>query len=237
MNTKTVVITGGTGGLGKAVTQAFLDADYQVIVTYHADTELKDLLDQVGEQKNRLDARAIDVTDEASLDDLHNHIEKKYGHLDSLVCLVGGWAPGTLGENIGNTFDKMMTLNAKSFLLTVNALAPLMMEKKPTHWHHIVGVAARPALEPMKGNGIYAASKAAVANLIGTLSKELIADHITVNGIAPSTIDTAANRQAMPKVDPSIWVKPEELAAAIVFLCSENANPISGEVLPVYGQA
>jgi NAD(P)-dependent dehydrogenase (short-subunit alcohol dehydrogenase family) len=241
-NTKVAVITGGTGGLGQAVTQTFLHTGYQVIITYRDDEELKQLLESVGEAKEQLDAVRVDVTDESSLEELAAKVEKKHGRLDAVVCLVGGFAMGTLGkpgENISQTFDKMMTLNAKSFLLTVSALSPLLQQttKKYKGFAHVVAVAARPALEPTKGVGIYAASKAAVVSLVKTLALELFDDNITVNAVAPSTIDTLANRKAMPKADFKKWVKPEELAQSILFLSGDEANITTGTVLPVYGKA
>ncbi len=233
------VITGGTGGLGKAVCKNFLDAGYHVVTTFYSDSELKDLLEYIGEAKSRLDALRIDVTDEASLDELAEKVKQKHGKLNVLLCLVGGFAMGTLGEEASQSFDKMMALNAKSFLLTCNALVPIMKEttKKTDNWGHIVAVAARPALEPTKNIGIYAASKAAVVSLVKTLSLELLANNITVNAIAPSTIDTAANRKAMPKTDFKTWVKPEQIAATLLFLTSTQAESTSGAIIPIYGKA
>lgn len=233
------VITGGTGGLGKTVTAAFLKANYDVIITYRVDDELRDLLESI-EDRSRLDAVRVDVTDEASLDELAQRVHKRQQPIDALICLVGGFAMGTLGDEAAATFDKMMLLNTKSFLLTCNALVPLMKptkkEKKPV-MRQIIGIAAKPALEPTKNIGIYAASKAAVASLVRTLAKELLTDHITVNALAPSTIDTPANRKAMPKANPADWVTAEQLAETLLFLCSEGGSTISGTIVPVYGRS
>lgn len=236
---KVAVITGGTGGLGKAVCRVFLDANYQVVTTYRDDNELKDLLEFVTDKKSKLSAYRINVTDEASLDELAARLEKKFGYLNDLICLVGGFAVDASGE----TFDKMMAINAKSFLLTTNALLPLMRKTRKNkkvrrelgEWGSIVAIASRPALEPTKGVGIYAASKAAVVSLVKTLAKELLSESITINAVAPSTIDTAANRKAMPKADFSTWVKPEEIAQTILFLANSKAT--SGAIVPIYGKA
>ncbi len=233
---KVAVITGGTGGLGKAVCERFIDADYSVVTTYRVDEELRDLLESLGEKKRDLDAYRIDVTNESSLEELAHHVRLKYHHVDALVCLVGGFASGTLTDEAGDTFNKLFTLNTRSFLLSCNAIVPLMKNKK-NQYTHIVGVAAKPALEPTKNLGIYAASKTAVVSLVKTLALELLEDNITVNAIAPSTIDTPANRKAMPKVDPKRWVTAEQLANSLLFLCSENSNVTTGTVLPVYGKA
>ena len=235
---RVVIITGGTGGLGKAVTKQFLAHDYQVLVTYRDDEELKDLLESVSEAKSRLEARRIDVTDEASLDELAAYVSKKYERLHALVTLVGGFKPGTLGENTNETFNALFSLNTKSFLLTCNALVPLMKPtKKDREAANIVAVAAKPALEPVNGLGLYAASKAAVVSLVRTLAKELLDENVSVNAIAPSTIDTLANRKAMPKADWHSWVKPSEIAEAIYFLANQSQLVTSGTILPVYGKA
>jgi NAD(P)-dependent dehydrogenase (short-subunit alcohol dehydrogenase family) len=237
---KVAVITGGTGGLGKAVTRYFLENDFSVIVTYYSDKELKDLLEYVADHKKKLQALRINVTDEASLDELAGQVKAKHGQVDALVCLVGGFGPGTWGHEAAESFDKLFTLNTKSFLLTCNAIIPLMQKTKKDSdatWRHIVAVAARPALEPTKGIGIYAASKAALASLVQTLAIELLDDRVTVNAIAPSTIDTAANRKAMSKADPKKWVKPEQIAQTIYYLASDQSNATSGAIVPVYGRA
>ncbi len=239
---KVAVITGGTGGLGKAVTRAFLSAGYNVTVTYRSDDELKDLLEYCDDFKKELDAHRIDVTDEASLDDLAEKVAKKQGRLDVLLCLVGGFAMGTFGENIGQVLDTMMAINARSYLLACNALVPLMKQttkKERGSYGHIIGVASRPALMPDFGKGIgaYAASKAAVVNLTEVMAAELANDAITVNAIAPSTIDTAANRKAMPKADPKTWVKPEAIARTLLYLASDQSNSTTGAIIPVYGKA
>lgn len=238
-NERLAVITGGTGGLGLTVTKTFLAAKYDVLVTYHSDEELRYLLSQVGEDKDHLDAARVDVTDEASLDDLAEKIKKKKRKVDVLLCLVGGFAAGTLGEGVGETFDKMQLLNVKSFLLTCNALVPLMKNEKrerSTRARQIIGICARPALEPTAGIGLYAASKAALASLIKTLAIELRDKLITVNAIAPSTLDTPANRKAMPRANFNAWVKPNQAAETLLFLCTPAGSAISGAIIPIYGQ-
>lgn len=239
MANKIVLITGGTGALGKTVCQAFLAQGYQVAVTYRDDKEIRDLLDSVGDDKDRLDAWRVDVTDPSSLDELAYQIEKKHGMLSSLVCLVGGFTPGTFGDDIYEQFDKMMTLNAKSFLLTCDAVLPLLQasvkQGKGKSYGTIVAVAAKPAVTPVKNLGIYAASKAAVVSLVKTMAVELLEENILVNAIAPSTIDTAANRKSMPKADPKKWVTPDQIAQTIFYLATQEVT--SGAIVPVYGKS
>jgi NAD(P)-dependent dehydrogenase (short-subunit alcohol dehydrogenase family) len=227
---KVAVITGGTGALGKAVTLALARAGYYVVVTYRDLDELSDLKKILGSMVDQLEAHEVDVTSAAALETFANGLKKKHGGITSVITLVGGFASGTLGDTVDQQFDKMMLLNAKSFLLTVNAMVPVLHGPAS-----IIAVAARPALEPVKNLGVYAASKAAVVSLVKTLAIELRDQDITVNAIAPSTIDTPANRVSMPKVDPNKWVTPDQIAQAIVYLATQR--PVSGTILPVYGKA
>ncbi len=232
------LITGGTGALGQVVCQVLLAAGHQVIVTYRVDHELKALLEAIGNQQSQLTAYRINVTDEASLEELADKVKRQFGSLTNLICLVGGFLPGTLTKQTGNDFQTLFELNALSFALACEALAPLLkpQKKDPSH-RHIIGIAAKPALEPVAGLGLYAASKAALASLVQSLSEELRDQSITVNAIAPSTIDTHANRQAMPKANPANWVKPEAIAKLILYLTRAEADSISGTVIPIYNKA
>lgn len=234
---KTIVVTGGTGALGQAVTMELLARDFNVVVTYLDESEWQALTEAVGTNQ-QLDGYEVNVTDQLSLRQFAVQLESKHPSIAGLVCLVGGYAPGTFGDAIDQTWDKMMTLNGKSFLLTVNTLLPLLKSSASAEsFSHIVGVAARPALEPAVGLGIYAASKATIVSLVGTMAKELRDDFVTINAIAPSTIDTPANHHSMPKADTSRWVKPEQIANTIAYYLSDASAATSGTVIPVYGRA
>lgn len=227
---KVVVVTGGTGALGQSVVKQFIAHDFQVVVTYRVAAELEALQTSLGDQRRRLDAYMVDVTNELQLRQWAKELQQTYQQIVGLVSLVGGFASGTIGENLTESFDKMMTLNAKSFLLTANALLPLISRPGA-----MVAVAAKPALEPAKNLGLYAASKAAVVSLVKTMALELRDQDIVVNAVAPSTIDTPANRQAMPKANPTDWVAPDDIAQAIFYLVTQR--PTSGAVLPVFGKS
>lgn len=236
---KVVLITGGTGALGKTVSRTFLEAGYRVMVTYRSEAELADLEQLTADHQDHFEAIKADVTNSAELKQVATQIETHHGGLSALLCLVGGYSAGTLTEDVAADFDKMITLNTKSFLLTINEMAPLlkMTASQLGQASHVIGVAARPALVPTKNLGLYAASKAALASLVQTLALELREESVSVNAVAPSTIDTPANRQAMTKVDPEKWVKPQELADLMLFLTSQERVVTSGAIIPVYGKA
>ncbi|MGF1625641.1 MAG: SDR family oxidoreductase [Alphaproteobacteria bacterium] len=222
-----VVVTGGAGALGRAVTQAFLAAGAYVHVPLHGsrDSEL------AAESGDRLSTMpGVDLRDEAA-------VARFYAALPELwasVHLAGGFAMGKLAETSADEFQRQVALNAVTCFLCCKAAAGRM-----PGGGRIVNVAARPALEPRTGAGMvaYTAAKAAVAALTGALGEELVGAGILVNAIAPSIIDTPANRAAMPKSDPAKWVSPETLADAILFLASPGNTAVRGTVMTAYGRS
>jgi NAD(P)-dependent dehydrogenase (short-subunit alcohol dehydrogenase family) len=161
-------------------------------------------------------------------------IVERHGRLDVLLNIAGGFAAGGVVETTEAELDRLLTINLKTAFLCTQAVLPVMTKQGAGR---IVNVTARPGL--IGGGGIvaYAISKAAVAALTRATADEVRERGITVNAIAPSTIDTPANRKAMPKVDPSQWVKPGEIAATLVFLASDAAAATSGAIIPVYARA
>jgi len=230
-----VVVAGGTGGLGRAVSLAFLSAGATVVVTYRSRAEFDTLVAAAGSAATRLDGRATDVTDEAEARNLVEGIVAKHGRLDALVNTVGGYTGGTaLWEVESEALDRMLALNVKSGYALVRATVPAMLKQKRGS---IVNIAARAGVAPPAGAAVYAASKAAALALMASLAADLAGTGVRVNSVLPSIIDTEANRQAMPKANFDAWPKPEDIARVIVFLCSEGARVIHGASIPVYGGA
>ena len=180
------------------------------------------------------DARgfAADLTDERSTADLAAQVAEHVGEVDALVHLVGGYAGGSVRETDLATWERMLSLNLRSTLLAVRAVLPGMLARGRGK---IVAVGSRSAYEPAAGMAAYAVSKTALLKLVETLAAEVLDRGVQVNAIAPSVIDTTANRRAMPKADFSTWVTPEDLARTVVFLLLNDA--ISGDVVKVYGRA
>lgn len=232
---KIVLVTGGTGGLGREVTMAFLEAGATVVVTYQAAEEFSAVVSAA--QKIGAAAPAgmsADVTDAQAVEKFIGEIVAKHGRLDILVNTVGGYAGGTsLWEVDTRTYDKMLQLNLKSGFVLARAVVPQMI-KQDRGW--IVNIASKAAFDHAAGGALYAASKAAALALMDSLAAEVKPYNINVNSILPSIIDTVANRKAMPDADFSKWPKPEEIARVILFLCSEEARVIHGAAIPVYGK-
>ncbi len=226
---KNVVITGGTGQLGAAVTSAFLASGAQVHIPAFNDAEIE-RFEYASHERVHLIA-GVNLTDEIQ-------VVKYYATLPTLwasVHIAGGFAMAPLAETSKDDFLKQMNLNALSaFLCCREAVA-----KMDAGGGRIVNVAARPALEPRTGAGMvaYTASKAAVAAMTQALGEELALKNILVNAIAPSILDTPANRAAMPDADFSAWPKVDEVAATIAYLASDENKVTRSSVVAVYGKS
>lgn len=237
MNTlknKIAIITGGTGALGKAITVAFLEEGAKVVCTYIVDAERKECLSLTKDHKDKIVFIKTDVTKEKDAFNLIRSTTRKFGRIDILVNVVGGFAYSYIKDTDEKTWDLMMNLNLKSVFLCSKYVLPRMIEQ---NYGKIINISSRPALKGSAGVGAYSASKAGVLNLTETIADEVKDYAINVNAVLPSTIDTPANRRDMPEADFSKWVKPEEIARVIVFLSSDGSRPISGAGIPVYGKA
>ncbi|MFY9892772.1 MAG: SDR family NAD(P)-dependent oxidoreductase [Xanthobacteraceae bacterium] len=227
-----VVITGGAGALGTAVVTALIEGGAVCHVP---------CLDAAEAQRFRLrEHKQVVLTITGSLAD-ERPIRLLYQGIAPLwasIHLAGGFAAARLAETGVATLQQQIEMNLVSCLLCCRA-AVNAMTANAAGGGRIVNVAARAALEWRTGAGMaaYAASKAAVAALTVALAEEVAKDGILVNAVAPSIMDTPANRAAMPKADYSLWPKVEEVAATILFLASPENRVTRGAVVPVYGKS
>ncbi len=232
---KIVLVTGGTGGLGRGVTMAFLEAGATVVVTYRNSDEFAALLaaaEKIGATPPS--GVSVDVTDAAAVEKFISELAAKHGRLDILVNTVGGYAGGeSLWDTNPRLFDQMLQLNLRAGYVLARSIVPQMIRQK-RGW--IVNIASKAAVDHAAGGAFYAASKAGAVALFDSLAGEVKQHNINVNSVLPSVIDTAANRKMMPGADFSKWPKPEEIARVILFLCSEDARVIHGAAIPVYGK-
>lgn len=234
---KVAVITGGGGGWGRTVVQAFLGANATVVVVERAEVceKLEHWKAELGDQAARLSAVPTNVFEEAAVERMVQEVVQRHGRLDVLVNLVGGFAAGQPVDQLDlETFERMLNLNLRStFLCSKYAARPMMQQ----HWGRIINTASRSGVQPSPKAAAYAAAKAAVISLTEAQAEELKQEMITVNAIVPSIVDTPANRASMPKADFSRWPKGEEIASVILFLASQEAGLINGAAIPVYGRA
>jgi NAD(P)-dependent dehydrogenase (short-subunit alcohol dehydrogenase family) len=232
---KVVLVAGGTGGLGRAVTSAFLEEGAKVIATFRVQAELDAVKSSAGANATNLEGMSVDVTDEAAVRQLVEKILAKHGRLDAVVNTVGRYAGGVkFWEMESKVFDQMLALNLRSGYALSRAAARAMLKQGRGA---IVNVAAKAAFDHAAGAAAYAASKAAAVAMLDSLAADLKGTGVRVNSILPSIIDTPTNRKAMPNADFAKWPKPEDIARVILFLCSEDARVIHGAAIPVYGDS
>jgi len=232
---KIALVAGGTGGLGRAITLAFLERGFHVTVPYGAPEKWEALQNAAGAGRSNLEGFRVDVTDEPAVKQLVAGVVAKHGGIDALVNAIGGYAGGIkLWELDPKVLDKMLALNLRSGFVLAREVVPVMLEQGDGA---IVNVAAKAALDHGAGASAYAASKAAAVAMMDSLAADLKGTGVRANSILPSIIDTDANRKAMPGSDTAKWPKPEDIAKVVLFLCSEDAKVIQGAAIPVYGNS
>ena len=223
-----VVVTGGTGALGTAVVSALLQGGAVCHVPYIDEGEAARFALRAHDRVNLI-ANA-ELTDESAVARLYAAAPRLWAS----IHLAGGFAM-TASETRQARADGAADTNFVACFLC----CPAAVQGDRPGRRRIVNVAARPALEWRRGAGMaaYAASKAAVAALTVALAEEVVKEDILVNAVAPSTMDTPANRKAMPNADHAAWAKVEDVAATILFLASPENRVTRGAVVPVYGRS
>ena len=230
---KVVLVAGGTGGLGRAVSLAFLAESATVVVTYRNEEEYTSLKKAAGGGTSSLSGQQVDVTDNLAVGKFVQRIVSERGCLEVMVNAVGGYAGATpLWQTDPQVFDRILALNLRAGFVLSHEVVPQMLKQRSGS---IVNVASRAAVDHAAGASAYAASKAAAVALFDSLAADLNGTGVRANSVLPSIIDTAANRKAMPEADFTKWPKPEDIAKVILFLCSEDAKLIHGASVPVYG--
>ncbi len=226
---QTALIAGGTGGLGRAISLAFLNEGASVHVTYRSQPEFSALQQAAAASSASLHGHQTDVTSDSEIAALLESI----GTLHILVNAVGDYAGGLpLWQTGIDTFQQQLALNLQSgFILMRNAVPAMLRNRSGA----IVNVSSRAAVDHAAGASAYAASKAAALAMADSLAADLKGTGIRVNTVLPSIIDTEANRKAMPAADFTQWPRPEEIAEVILFLSSPEAKLIHGAAIPVYG--
>ena len=229
MNGTNVVVTGGAGALGAAVVGRLIEAGAVCHVPTFDDGEAERFL-------HRTDDR-VRLTVAGDLAEWET-VERFFSGIDDLrasIHLAGGFGMGGIADAPPDVFQRQVSMNAATCYLCCRAAISAM--RRTGGGGRIVNVSARPGVEPRAGAGMaaYAAAKAAVAALTQALAEEVAGERIWVNAVAPSILDTPANRAAMPDADHDAWPKTAEVAETVVFLASPANAVTRGAVVPVYG--
>jgi len=227
MKGKVVLVTGANGGLGTYVTQAFLDAGATVVGTSRK-------IQQTDFNNPNFTALPAEISTREGAQTLVDQVVTRFGKLDVLAHTVGGFVGGqSIADTDGATFQRMFDLNLNCvFHILRAAVRPL----RKTGTGRIIAIGSRAALEPGAGVGAYSASKAAMVSLVKTVALENKDAGLTANAILPGTMDTPANRKAIPNADVSKWVQPATVAKLVVWLASEAGKDVNGSAIPVYGK-
>jgi len=227
-----VVVTGGAGVLGTAVVAALVEAGALCHVPCFDEAEARRF--RLREHKQVTVTVTGDLAAEAAVGRAYQGIAPLWAS----IHIAGGFAFGPLREAGLAAIRQQIDMNLVSCLLCCRAAVNAMQNNQGAGGR-IVNVAARAALEWRSGAGMvaYTASKAAVAALTAALAEEVAKDGILVNAVAPSIMDTPANRQAMPNADHALWPKVEEVAATIAFLAAPDNRVTRGAIVPVYGKS
>jgi NAD(P)-dependent dehydrogenase (short-subunit alcohol dehydrogenase family) len=217
-----ILITGAAGGLGSAVCRVFTEAGLKIVAV---DRSIQNQSYPTIEADLTTGDGAAAMIEQA----------RTHGPIDGLVHLVGGFSGGKpIAETDDKTFDLMMNVNLR---IAFNAIRATLKPMIAGRHGRIVAIASRAAVEPSPNIAAYAISKAALVALVKNVAAEVKDLGITANVVLPSTIDTRANRTAMPKSDFSKWVTPESIAKLLLWLVSDAASDVSGAVIPIYGRA
>lgn len=228
-----VIVTGAAGNLGSAVARAFASAGARLVLVDRAADRLLHLFPEWVDSPDHYLATSVDLTQEEAVRTMVEEVLTRFGRIDVLVNVAGGYQGGTpFHETPWEVWNRMFNLNVRTMYEVSRAVVPTMLKQGSGK---IVNVASRSALQGSARQGPYSAAKSAVVRLTETMAAELKNHGINVNCVLPSTIDTPQNREAMPKADPSRWVKPEAIAEVILFLASDAAQAVHGAAVPVYG--
>jgi NAD(P)-dependent dehydrogenase (short-subunit alcohol dehydrogenase family) len=226
MTGRVALVTGANGGLGSQVTRALLEASAKVV-------GLAPKIRQSDFDHPNFTALPAAVDSLKAARQAADGVLNRFGRIDVLAHLVGGFAGGqTVVDTDDATFQNMFDLNVNTAFHIIRAVLPHMRKAGAGR---IIAIGSRAAENPGAGVAAYSASKAALVSLIRTVALENKDAGITANVILPGTIDTPANRKAMPGADAAQWVQPASIAGLIVWLAGDAAKDVTGAAIPVYG--
>ncbi len=229
----TALVTGGTGALGKVIVERIFDQGLNVCIPYKSERSLAGLPARVTRDAARSLTAMTDLTLSDEVDAFVGSVAQKFRSVEYLILAAGGYMGGDTIDEVGvDDWNRIMDLNLKASFLMSRAVLRIMKQHR---FGRIVSIAAMPALAPSQRRGPYAISKRGVITLTETIAEETKGTGITANAIAPSIIDTEANRQSMPDADFSRWVTPGEIADLALYLCSDEARSVSGNVIRIFG--
>jgi len=229
------VITGGTGGLGREVAKRFAARGHHIAISYLVPAEADEVEEMLGLPEDRLLLKRVDCTDGEAATAFLKEAATRFGGINVLSCLIGGWSGGRdVQETDDVRFDRMIDLNLRTAFNASRAALPYLRDAE---WGRIIMIGSRAAVEPPPGQAMYNVAKAGVIALARTIAEEVSGSAITANVVLPSLIDTPVFREVVPFANYVDWPTPQQIAAVIDFLASPASSVINGAAIPVYGKA
>jgi len=232
---RSIVITGGTGGLGTALVRRLLEDDVRLAISYLLPEEASRFEQSFDVDDRTMMLRRVDATNAESVTSFMKHVVEEWGPIAGLASLVGGWAGGRDVEETDDVrFERMVDLNLRSSFNAVRAAVPFL---KQAPFGRIVLVGSRAGIENPAGQAAFNMAKAGVMALGRSIAAELEPTNVTATVLVPNVIDTPATRATLPYADYVTWPTPDEIAAVAEFLLSEQAGVLNGALVPVYGKS
>ena len=230
---RVVVITGATGALGRVVARQFADQGANLVLFSRSDENLKSMVAELELPRERVVISAVDIGDETSLQTAIAKVVDRFGRLDILIHLVGGWTGGaTVIDTDADTVAEMLDQHLWTTYQLSKYAIPQLIENR---WGRLIVVSTPFADRPAAKLGAYSIAKAAQETLMLTLSEELKGSGVTANILRVKTIDIAREKITAPSAENVYWSTPEEISSAALYLCTDQAAAINGARIPLYG--
>jgi NAD(P)-dependent dehydrogenase (short-subunit alcohol dehydrogenase family) len=238
---KVVVITGGTGALGRVLTKSFLECDSKtIVVTYRSEKEMLELKTELGNLTERqlnipttIEFAKVDVTRDDETRRSVSNIVERHGQIHVLVNVVGSYIGGKSITGLDESeWDRMISINLKSAFLISKHVIPVMVTN---NYGKLVHIASKNGLVANGYDSAYAASKAGLIRFVESAYQEVKNSNVNINCILPTILDTEPNRRQMPDADYSKWIRLNDLCKVILFLSSDDSKIINGAAIPAYG--
>jgi len=228
---KTIIITGANGNLGAATVKKFLEEGYKVIAVDHSGSNLG-----FAASDTNFELKQVDLSDEQAAGIFVKECISMEGKIDGALLLVGGFSMGDIAASDGASLRKMYSLNFETAYFIARPLFQHMMQNG---YGRLVFIGARPAIRPEQGKGViaYSLTKGLLFHLADLLNATAKGQNVVASVVAPSTIDTPQNRQSMPAVNPADWVRPEQIAGVLEFICSEKGSALREPVYKIYNNS
>jgi len=233
LNERVAIISGATGGLGKETTRRFAEAGAQLVLLGRNTDKLDSMVREMGLDSERVLSQSVDLSDHQSVEAVKAAALKKFGRIDILINLIGGWIGGKeVIETDYSDIEEMLNQHVHANYALVKSFVPEMLKNE---WGRVLAVSSPFAARPAAKLSPYAIGKAGLEALLLTLAKEIKGSGVTANMLLVNTIDTKHEREKNPSKKNMNWSTPEEISANLLHLCSEEAGMINGARIPLYG--